>query len=130
MSAGDDPRASWPRPGRHARDRAQAAFLLGLEAAVVLGPLSVPAGYIGRDRGPCVEFGGGYVSASYFVTVESRSYDRSAGLFGRLKPLRPLSFHGDGWGAWERVARYSSLDLDARSIWGGTQKFVTLGTNW
>jgi phosphate-selective porin OprO/OprP len=114
--------------------RAQGAVLLGLEAAVVRGPLSVQAEYIGtqvaRDKGPSVRFGGGYVSASYFLTGESRPYDRSAGLFGRLKPLRPLSFRGDGWGAWELVARYSSLDLDDGSIRGGTQKIITLGTNW
>ena len=114
--------------------RAQGAVLIGLEAAIVRGPLSVQGEYIGtqvaRDHGPSVRFGGGYVSASYFMTGEIRPYDRSAGLFGRLKPLRPLSFRGDGWGAWELVARYSSLDLDDRNIRGGTQKIVTLGTNW
>jgi len=51
----------------------------------------VQAEYMGtqvaRDHGPSVRFGGGYVSASYFLTGESRPYDRSAGLFGRLKPL-------------------------------------------
>jgi hypothetical protein len=45
------------------------------------------------------------VSARCFVTGETRPYDRAAGLFGRMKPLRRLSFRGDGQGTWELVAR-------------------------
>lgn len=52
--------------------------------------------------GPMAEFSGYYVLASYFLTGESRVYDR--GSFGEVKPS------GDG-GAWELVARYSSIDL-------------------
>ena len=109
--------------------------LLGLEAAYVRGPFSLqgewaryeadhnPAAGPGEDP----TFGGWSLSASYWLTGESRPYKK--GSFGRVKPKN--RFDGDGGsGAWEVALRYSSIDLDDGAITGGKAKDVTLGVNW
>jgi len=48
---------------------------------------------------------GWQVAGSYFLTGEDNGFKNPT-------PLHPVTFHGDGWGAWELVARVSSLKLD------------------
>jgi phosphate-selective porin OprO and OprP len=86
--------------------------------------------FVNRDQGTSVDFGGGYVSWSWFFTGESRPYDRTAGVFGRLKPRHDLSFRNGGLGAWELVVRYSRLDLDDDGVRGGKSGIVGVGMNW
>ncbi len=107
----------------------------GAEAAVVYGPLSLQGEFIGtsvnRERVgglPDVGFSGWYVFGSWFLTGESRPYEFETGTFGNLKP-RSIVGKG-GYGAWELLARYSSLDLSDGDIDGGDEKDVTLGLNW
>jgi phosphate-selective porin len=66
---------------------------------------------------------GMYVAASYVLTGEHRPYDRKVGYARRLLPQ-------GRWGAWEIVTRYSHLDLDDRSVSGGTLDKGTIGLNW
>jgi len=106
--------------------------MLGLEAAWVHGPWSVQAEYLdnwlGRDGMPTLRFGGWYAFASWFVTGESRRYRPERGVFGRVKPKRPLD--GGGFGAFELAARFSRLDLTDEEIIGGREDNLTFGLNW
>lgn len=104
--------------------------MLGPEAAMVLGPLSLQCEYIhtwADTAGNDAQWHGYYLFASYFLTGESRQYDPAAASFGRTKPQRNLAFDGSGWGAWEVALRYSALDLESES---DRLADVTAGLNW
>ncbi|MCI0637319.1 MAG: OprO/OprP family phosphate-selective porin, partial [Actinobacteria bacterium] len=98
------------------------------------GPLSLQGEFIGtsvnreRFEVPDVGFSGWYVFGSWFLTGESRPYEFDTGVFGNLKPKSVVG--KGGYGAWELLARYSSLDLNDRDIEGGDEQDVTLGLNW
>ncbi len=111
------------------------------QAFTVLGPLSFQAEYYGtyvdQVNNPQVYLQGMYVLASYFLTGESRPYDRKQGIFTAIKPFADFfrvrtADRGicTGPGAWEVAARFSSLNLSDRNIQGGRLNDVTLGLNW
>lgn len=115
--------------------------LLGPEFALVYGPFSVQTEYLvaffNRSRGADPTFHGAYIQTSYFLTGEHRPYNRSKGVFDRVKPIenffRVRTGDGDiqtGWGAWEVAYRYSWLDLDDKDVLGGTTADHTFGLNW
>lgn len=108
--------------------------LLGAEAAVVFGPLSLQGEYmraaVQRDVGDDLDFDGYYVFASYFLTGESRNYKADKAVFDIIEPRRPFRYRGDGWGAWELAVRLSSLDLSDDTVDGGEQRDLTIGLNW
>jgi phosphate-selective porin OprO and OprP len=114
------------------------------EAAWVAGAFSAQAEYVQADVTTAAGnqgFSGGYAMASYFLTGESRPYDKRIGRFARLKPTEnffltrresndPLSVGAFGAGAWELAARYSWVDLSSAGVPGGIMENVTLGVNW
>lgn len=136
--------------------RARAASVLGTELFYIQGPFSVMAEWavasavdavvpvtVGRrttnvtgDR----TFNGGYVTVSYFLTGETRSYDRTYGREGTFYVERPFTnafakVGEDGrWllglGAWEVAARYSYVNLNDGPVQGGVFSGWTLGLNW
>jgi len=104
--------------------------LLGLEAATVFGPFSVQGEYVSADISRTggesdLTFSSYYIYASYFITGESRRYKN--GVFGRVKPHQNF---GPGAGAWEVVARHSSIDLQDNDALGGEETNNTVGLNW
>lgn len=107
------------------------ALICGLEAAVVLGPLSFQGEYMlantDSDDGSDPDLSGYYAFVSWFVTGDMRPYKSSAGAFSRVSPDANA---GDGSGAIELAARYSSLDLSDGTVDGGEVDDVTLGVNW
>lgn len=116
--------------------RADDIDLIGLELAGVYGPFSLQGEYMWADvdttfRGNA-DLDGYYLQASYFLTGEHRPYSMSNGTFGAVKPKKNFKFTGEdrGWGGWELALRYSSLDLDDSSLWGGEEDNITLGLNW
>jgi phosphate-selective porin OprO/OprP len=115
--------------------------LLGVEKVFNYGPLQLVSEYqtvaLDRDQGDNLEFHGGYVYASYFLTGEHMPWKRSSGTLGRIKPFQDF-FHvrtedcctERGWGAWQLAARYSWADLNDDDIFGGEGESLTLGMNW
>ncbi len=118
--------------------------LLGAEAALVYGPLSVQSEFFGSvvDRGPggSQTFTGCYAYVSYFLTGESRPYRRSTGIFDRVRPnenfFRLCDASGNlctGTGAWEVGYRFSYVDfLDGLVATNGAGRVWdhTVGVNW
>lgn len=108
----------------------------GLELASVWGPLSMQGEYgqIDVDTPFFVEgnptFDGWYVDTSWFLTGETRPYDK--GVFGRVKVKNPV-FKG-GTGAWQLAGRYDVIDLSNNGGFVcpacGTQKTWLFGVNW
>jgi phosphate-selective porin OprO and OprP len=115
--------------------------LFGFESSWNLGSVNFQAEYIGSyiDRlgQDPVLFHGTYVQASYFLTGESRQWDRKLGFFGRAQVDEPF-FRvrtKDGCtctsrGAWELVTRWNYLDLSDRDVNGGYMDGATFGLNW
>jgi phosphate-selective porin OprO/OprP len=115
--------------------------LLGAEAAMVYGSLSLQAEYymdrVDFTNRDSVQLNGCYAMASYFLTGEHRPYNRKTGTFDRIKPLenffRVQTCDGStatGIGAWEIAYRYSMLDLNAVDPRCGAVFDNTLGVNW
>lgn len=78
-------------------------------------------------------FWGYYTQVSWFLTGESRTYNRKLGQLDRITPHRPVlgaSNCDSGPGAWEIAARVSHLDLDSQGVTGGRLTDLTLGVNW
>ena len=75
---------------------------------------------------PTASFVGGYVTASYMLTGESRAYYVDEGEFG------PIDAPNSCWGALEIAARYSSLSLNDMNaeIHGGKSNQLMLGLNY
>ena len=102
--------------------------------AWVNGPFSVQGEYLHswvRERdGEVPGFDGVYASASWFLTGESRPYDKAEGMFGRVIPKRDFDWGHGGWGAWEVAARYSLVNLDSANVHGGRLWMLMVGVNW
>lgn len=108
----------------------------GGEVLWVQGPLSVQSEAMLAVVNPIGEaqrhYKGAYATVSYFLTGESRPYDRKAGALDRVKPLQNFRTDtGCGWGAWELASRYSYIDLnDGKFNNGGRMDDWTTGVNW
>jgi phosphate-selective porin OprO/OprP len=113
---------------------ARGAYVGGIEAAWVNGPLSIQAEYlhawVKEENGQDPEFDGVYVSASYFLTGESRPYDRLNGCFARVIPRKNFGWGDGGWGAWEVAARVSYVNLTSADVHGGRLSELMTGVNW
>jgi phosphate-selective porin OprO/OprP len=115
--------------------------LFGTELLLIAGSFSVQGEYmfapVNRIDGPDATFTGGYISASYFLTGESRRYNREGAILDRVMPLenffRVRSGDGSiiqGSGAWEVALRLSQIDLNQQDIVGGRLTDFTAGLNW
>ena len=90
-----------------------------------------------RIAAPSPNFTGYYAFLTYSLTGEQHPYDPATASFRNIRPAKPLGTPG-GWGAWEILARYSSVDLDylpfntaaTGGIAGGEQDVWALGVNW
>lgn len=123
--------------------------LLGLEAALVLGPLSIQSEYMHAwvdsavvNQVPLGEIGfdGFYIYVSYFLTGENRVYRKPEGVFDRVRPFENFWLvrtgeegclgHCLGLGAWEITARYAHLNLRDTGIDRGQLNQWTIGLTW
>jgi phosphate-selective porin OprO/OprP len=108
---------------------------VGTEAAYVNGPFSLQGefldSFVRQNNGEGLNFFGFYLNASWYLTGESRPYDRLNGDFKRLVPRHNFDFGKDGgWGAFEVAARFSYTDLDASNINGGKIALMMGELNW
>lgn len=88
---------------------------------------------VNLNNGPQTTATGAYVHLSWFLTGESRMYERygqHGSQFGRNRPFRNFSVKRGVMqpGAWELKTRWSHLDLD--NFQRGTYNDFTLGVNW
>ncbi|TAH38117.1 MAG: hypothetical protein EYC70_05710 [Planctomycetota bacterium] len=113
-----------------AEDATQVAF----EAAFAWERLKVQGEYVmsmvDATTGPDPDFMGYYVQGSFFLTGDYHPYDRSYGVFGRVKPASFLYGPDGGCGAWEAKLRYSAVDLTDSGYSGGELADITGGLNW
>lgn len=107
-------------PGDH-------AWHTGLEALWSDGSYSLLAEYVRADlstrdgRNPVLD--GYYLTGSWVITGEHRPYDRKAGYARRILPQ-------GRWGSVEIIGRYGHVDLEDRSVHGGTMDGWWAGVNW
>ncbi len=114
---------------------ASKAATLDAEVLWVNGPFSaqgeIIASRIDADASGILDLGGGYALVSWYLTGESRPYDRDAGTPGRLTPLRNFGFGPDaGWGALEAAARVSYTNLSDGTVQGGKLTMLMTSLNW
>jgi phosphate-selective porin OprO/OprP len=118
------------------------AQVYSAEAAGNYGALYVQGEYfwynIERDPalgGPSNNFDGGYIQASYALTGETRTYNKSTGAYNAIAPAVAANLSTGNWGAWEIAGRYSEINLNDKlgiinGVAGGKQEVYTAGLNW
>ncbi|MEO8122822.1 MAG: porin [Burkholderiales bacterium] len=111
------------------------AGTLDAEVLWVNGPFTaqgeVIASRVHAGATGALDFGGAYALASWYLTGESRAYNRNTGLPGRLIPLRNFGFGPDaGWGAFEVAARASYTNLSDGAVQGGKLSMLMTSLNW
>jgi phosphate-selective porin OprO/OprP len=114
---------------------ADRAVTVGAEAAWVRGRLSLQGESLRSTVDPAgggrLSFGGAYALASWFLTDDSRPYDRKEGRMASLVPQRAFAFGPEGgWGAVEAVARLSHTDLSDGPVQGGRLTMLMSSLNW
>lgn len=114
---------------------ASGSGVVGAEIAYVNGPLTLQGEFLDsmvqENSGAGLNFPGFYACASWYVTGESRPYDRASGYFNRLVPRRNFDFGRNGaWGAVEIAARCSYTDLTDRQVYGGRIGLLMGEVNW
>ncbi|MBV9826756.1 MAG: porin [Alphaproteobacteria bacterium] len=118
------------------------AQVYGVEAAAGWRNLFMQGEYyridLDRQGLSSVGFDGGYVEGSWTVSGEQRKYNPATGAYLGIVPDHPFEPWADnyGTGAWELVARYSTVDLNhgapsaVGAVGGGQQTVYTVGMNW
>ena len=112
----------------------QGALVVGGEVAWINGPLTVQGEYlhsfVQQTNSETLGFTGLYGAASWFLTGETRPYNRRDGTFGRVLPKHNFDWGKGGWGAWEIAGRASYVDLDSGPVQGGRLYMLMAGVNW
>ena len=110
------------------------ADLLGAEVAYVMNSLSFQTEFIhslvNSEEEGTLQFKGYYAYVSYFPTGETRLYDKTQGIFTRVRPKKNFSLRNQTYGGLEIEARYSHLDLNDGDFQGGKMNIFTAGATW
>lgn len=107
--------------------------LYNAEAALRLGPVLLSGEWLNADfsmpaMADTPSYDGYYVEASWALTGEKRPYSTRRGIFGGLKPHKPLG--RGGIGALEIAARHSQTDFSDPLLGGETGQVSGLALNW
>ena len=113
---------------------ADGVTLLGLEALAIRGPLTVQGEWIRTDVDalgrPDPSFDGAYLTIGWIFDPDyHHPYKNADAKLDRVKVKDGDRFRQGGWGVWEVVARYSTLDLTDGTVAGGELEDWTLGLN-
>jgi phosphate-selective porin OprO/OprP len=107
--------------------------LFDLELAGKLGPLHAQSeltfSLVNQIDGPPLAFYGLYAQIGWFLTGETRPYDRDKGVFTEVRPVHDFTCHR-GAGAWEIAARWSYITLNDKNIAGGQLNNLEFALNW
>ena len=87
------------------------------------------------------DFKGYYVSGTWVLTGERRTYNNQSGAFDAVPVAKPFSLKDGTWGAWELGVRYSDINLNFRAgsagtaqatdgIRGGEEQNTSVALNW
>ncbi|MCH9770371.1 MAG: hypothetical protein K0U12_05770 [Gammaproteobacteria bacterium] len=111
-------------------DDVNAYNVIDLTSAWVRGPFTAQAEYlqawVQRNLNlSTLSYKGFYVSASYFLTGESRDYSSHELGFAGISAIRHRYC-----GAWQLALRYSQLNLISGDTQGGRERDITVGLNW
>jgi len=110
---------------------AKGVNLFDVELAGTLGPIHYQSELtytlVNQIGGPPLTFYGGYAQLGWFLTGESRPYDRKMGVFRTVEPRCDLP-HGPG--AWEVALRGTYLNLNDENIQGGRLRSMEFVVNW
>lgn len=115
---------------------ANSANSLMLEGIKVAGPVSFigeyMANFINGSDGINQTLGYWQIGGSWFITGESRKYNRNNGNLGKLIPKKNFTLlkKGGGPGAFEVGARYTHSDFAIPSIDGGQLGRLTAALSW
>ncbi|HLQ45566.1 MAG TPA: porin, partial [Planctomycetaceae bacterium] len=135
---------------------ADTQWLSGLELAGIFGAFSFQAEWIGSwctdtatlaagalppglggggtkgTAGGTIFTQGYYAELHYFLTGESRDYNRKEGAFTRIVPNRNFRWKNGCFepGAWQILFRYANADLNDKGLQGGLVQDYTVGVNW
>ncbi|EKE01565.1 MAG: Phosphate-selective porin O and P superfamily [uncultured bacterium] len=103
---------------------------VGAEMAGIYGPWSAQMEYLQMrlhrgNNNSNLMFSGYTITGSYFLTGESLAYAFPAADFeGNINIINK------NLGAWEVLARYSTVNLNDANVSGGKERNATLGLNW
>lgn len=117
------------------------ASRLGTEIAYRNGPFLVQAEYIRADversNGlPALGFQGGYVEGSVVLNGRGRDYaltprgGTTYAVFKGVEVPEGQRVSRGGTGVFELSARFSAIDLDERTLGGGSERDVSVGLSW
>ena len=112
----------------------EGALVVGAEAAWIHGPFSVQGeflhSFVQQPEGSPLDLNGLYGSVSWFLTGETRPYNRTDGTLARVIPRHNFDWGKGGWGAWEVAGRVSYVDLNSGDVQGGRLAMFMAGVNW
>ncbi|MDP3381876.1 MAG: porin [Phenylobacterium sp.] len=126
-----------PETGRAPRLLDTGAFIseegtfAGVEIGYGAGPLTLQAEGGGVDYAGAIsapDFYGWSAQAAWRWTGEPRPYDIENGVFGRIRPAKPLG--QGGLGALETGVRVTYLDLGDETVDGGEMTTYGVVVNW
>jgi phosphate-selective porin OprO/OprP len=102
--------------------------MVNIQAEFIGASVTSPDGVTGADADP--SFGGWYIELGWFVTGESRKYDRKKGTFGRTSPKKNFLDGSGGFGAIQIAFRVDAIDLNDGSYEGGKAMTYAFGVTW
>ncbi len=109
-----------------------AATLAGADAAAPLTATRLSTAAASKTPLGTVYTYGYYAELHYFLTGESREYEKKNGAFGRVVPNKNFRWI-DGCfqpGAWQLAFRYGACDLRDGIVNGGQLREYVAGVNW